>query len=547
MPLPQYEIIASYHEATKHHLHRYARSAGFMDWSNQPNPFRIYEDAAQIALPFCRQDPDLTFAELFAEPPATGSMLGLETVASFLEFSLGLSAWKRAGDNRWPLRINPSSGNLHPTEGYLIIPDVADLDGGLYHYCPLYHVLEQRAGMPDNVWARLTERFGGPGFLVALSTIFWRESWKYGERAFRYCNLDTGHALAAMACSAQLHDWHFRYLSTTADCQLRKLLGTDQTTWHVNEKEVPELICWVSPQSIVTESLGLPDEFVAHFGGQSFSGRPNALSQQPVDWPIIRRAAAAVEKETTYSDARAVVKSTLKVDVCEAISAADVIRKRRSAVRFDPHRFIEDRILYEILGRTLACQNKPPFDIGLGPPSIDLVLFVHRVEGLAPGLYLLVRRNQAIENLQAAWQADFLWRTVDCPVPLWQLISGDVCDEAATLSCHQDIAGHSAFAVAMLSPFEHLLRQAPYRYRHLHWECGMIGQALYLAAEAHGLRGTGIGCFFDDEVHRLLGIQDRSYQTLYHFTVGYAVEDDRLVTLPAYHHIDTAHRRSSKP
>jgi nitroreductase len=332
-------------------------------------------------------------------------------------------------------------------------------------------------------------------------------------------------------------------LSATADNQLRKLLGTDQTTWHLNEKEAPELICWVSPQSIATDSLGLPAEFVAHFGEQPFSGSPNALSPQPLDWPIIRRAAAAAEKETTYSHAQAEVKSTPTVDASETLSAADVIRKRRSAVRFDPDRFIQERVLYAILGRTLACQRKPPFDIGLGPPLVDLVLFVHRVKGLAPGLYLLMRQNQAIENLQAAWQADFLWRQVDCPVPLWQLTGGDVCDEAAKLSCHQDIAGHSAFAVAMLSPFDHLLRQAPYRYRHLHWECGMIGQALYLAAEAHGLRGTGIGCFFDDEVHRLLGIQDRSYQTLYHFTVGHAVEDDRLVTLPAYHHVDTAHRK----
>jgi nitroreductase len=110
------------------------------------------------------------------------------------------------------------------------------------------------------------------------------------------------------------------------------------------------------------------------------------------------------------------------------------------------------------------------------------------------------------------------------------------------LSCHQDIAGHSAFAVAMIAPYEHLLRQGAHHYRRLYWECGMIGQVLYLAAEAHGLRGTGIGCFFDDEVHRLLGIQDKSYQALYHFTVGHPIEDDRLSILPAYHHIDMSRR-----
>ena len=70
----------------------------------------------------------------------------------------------------------------------------------------------------------------------------------------------------------------------------------------------------------------------------------------------------------------------------------------------------------------------------------------------------------------------------------------------------------------------------------------MIGQILYLGAEAHGIRGTGIGCFFDDPVHRLLGIGDMRYQSLYHFTAGFPVEDSRLETLPAYHHIDTAKR-----
>jgi nitroreductase len=76
--------------------------------------------------------------------------------------------------------------------------------------------------------------------------------------------------------------------------------------------------------------------------------------------------------------------------------------------------------------------------------------------------------------------------------------------------------------------------QEPWRYRHRLRECGMVGQVLYLEAEAAGLRGTGIGCFFDDEMHRLLGLKDSSWQSLYHFTVGGPVEDPRLTTLPPY-------------
>ena len=62
----------------------------------------------------------------------------------------------------------------------------------------------------------------------------------------------------------------------------------------------------------------------------------------------------------------------------------------------------------------------------------------------------------------------------------------------------------------------------------------MVGQVLYLEAEAAGIRATGIGCFFDDPVHRVFGIKERSFQSLYHFTAGGPVEDPRLTTLPPY-------------
>ena len=62
----------------------------------------------------------------------------------------------------------------------------------------------------------------------------------------------------------------------------------------------------------------------------------------------------------------------------------------------------------------------------------------------------------------------------------------------------------------------------------------MIGQTLYLEAEAAGIRATGIGCFFDDEVHQLLGLRNEDWQSLYHFTVGGPLDDGRLTTLQPY-------------
>ncbi|MCY1463945.1 hypothetical protein D9M71_819090 [compost metagenome] len=86
----------------------------------------------------------------------------------------------------------------------------------------------------------------------------------------------------------------------------------------------------------------------------------------------------------------------------------------------------------------------------------------------------------------------------------------------------------------MLCEFDAALAAGPAAYRALHREAGLIGQALYLEAEVHGLRGTGIGCFFDDPVHELLGLSGTAWQSLYHFTVGRALDDARIETAPAY-------------
>jgi hypothetical protein len=77
-------------------------------------------------------------------------------------------------------------------------------------------------------------------------------------------------------------------------------------------------------------------------------------------------------------------------------------------------------------------------------------------------------------------------------------------------------------------------------YRHLHWEAGILGQVLYLEAEAADVGGTGIGCYFDDVFHELLGLAGAGFQDLHHYTVGGPFDDPRLTTLPPYAHLERA-------
>ena len=90
----------------------------------------------------------------------------------------------------------------------------------------------------------------------------------------------------------------------------------------------------------------------------------------------------------------------------------------------------------------------------------------------------------------------------------------------------------------MLAEFRETLDGfGPWFYRCLYWETGVVGQVLYLEAEASGIRGTGIGCFFDDLTHQVFGIEGDRFQVLYHFTMGGAVDDPRLRTSPPYEHL----------
>jgi nitroreductase len=191
-----------------------------------------------------------------------------------------------------------------------------------------------------------------------------------------------------------------------------------------------------------------------------------------------------------------------------------------------------------LLLRRLLPGAGPPWDAFAFVPRLHLVLFVHRVAGLEPGLYAFPRTSAALDVLQRELHEDFAWiRPPGVPddLPLYLLTPADVRRASAALSCQQAIASDGYFAVAMLAEFDAALEACgAAAYRQLFWEAGAIGQMLYLEAEAAGARGTGIGCYFDDNVHEVLGIEGHALQSLYHFTVGHPVDDPRLQTEPGY-------------
>ncbi|HET6369656.1 MAG TPA: SagB/ThcOx family dehydrogenase, partial [Nitrospiria bacterium] len=534
--------VFAYHEATKHHFHQYARGPHRMDWATQPDPFRRYDGARVVPLDHILPGDFPLYEQAFVEGQLTPRPFDRASVSQLFYDSLALSAWKKAGEVTWSLRVNPSSGNLHPTEGYLVCGPVAGLCDRpmVAHYAPREHALERRAAFSLETWKALAAGYSEEVLFVGLTSIHWREAWKYGERAFRYCQHDAGHAIAAVSLAAAGLGWKGVLLDGLPTDALADLLGVFDPRGA--EPERPECLLAVYPQRLESDNPSRgewPEALLAGFRKLHWEGKPNVLSHGHTDWPIIDHVAEATRKPSTRSiyNVRKPIGKALEVGSAP-ISFRRIIHQRRSAVALDGRTGITRNTFYQILLKTLPGPGQFPFNALPWMARVHLALFVHRVEGIDPGLYFLVRDPARKEELRAALKKEFAWeRPEGCPEPLelYRLQTGDARSLSEQVSCHQEIAADGCFSLGMIAEFERSLEEfGAWFYPKLFWECGAVGQVLYLEAEASGIRGTGIGCFFDDPVHAVLGFEDKKYQSLYHFTMGGPVEDPRLTTLPAY-------------
>ena len=508
------DAVHRYHDGTKHHFTRFARSLGYLDWASQPNPFRSFAGA----------------------PPA--SLVGdRSAIGGVLRHALGLSAWKEFRGSRWSLRANPSSGNLHPTEAYVVGQLPMRPDGGsaagVWHYAPDRHALEQRCVVPAPAWNQVTR--DPAAVLVALTSIHWREAWKYGERAFRYCQHDLGHAIAAIRIAAALYGLNASLLPEWSHADIAALTGIDRDQDYVDaEREEPGCVLCVaaanSSFAVPPSAFRVPPSAFRLPHSAVWCGHASQLSEDHVQWTFIDDIAAATRDAGRAPTPR---RAGPAVPLVPAYPAP-LLLQRRSAVAFDGTSSIDAARFFTMLRRAMPTAATP-WDALWWDARVHFALFVHRVDGVEPGLYVLVRQPSAFDRLRAACNRELLWTRVHDAVPLYLLARGDCRAIARRLSCDQDIAADGFFSLGMLADFDRSLEEdGPAFYRHLFWESGFIGQVLYLEAEAAGARATGIGCFYDDPVHDLLGIRDHAFQSLYHFTIGIPVEDARLTTKPGY-------------
>jgi SagB-type dehydrogenase family enzyme len=242
-------------------------------------------------------------------------------------------------------------------------------------------------------------------------------------------------------------------------------------------------------------------------------GTANQLSNEQVPYPLIDRMHAATKLKDTgcgaISEAEPAATGCGEIKLSSPAASVrtfgEVVRTRRSALDFEGGR---RSISLSQLSAILTVTAQPFSADFAGSGFIQLYLYAHRVDGLAPGVYRYWPHHSELEQIK----------------------SGDQRVAAAGLSLGQDLAGNACVAFSMIADLDRATRAYGDRgYCYAHFEAGAIGHRLYLAAEALGLGSTGIGAFFDDEVHRYLDLPPAQGQVVYHFAIGYPVSDPRLM------------------
>lgn len=486
-----------YHESTKHSVEALRRAPHFLDWANMPDSFRHYEGVPVLDLPADPPSPETPALEVLqGVPGVTLAGNGPNFLSQLLFYSASISASKRVPSTgyRYALRVNPSSGNLHPTEFHFLTRGLKEWPDGLYHYRPSAHMAEQRA--TGDLELKLADT--SAPIVFVLTSIAWREAWKYRDRAYRYCLHDMGHAWQALALTARAIGCdsfavgHFPDEEVGQSCRL-------------HEDEWPMLIVELRGNAIPVREAGA--EEAVWFGGHA-----NQLSTERIAYARIDgiHGATKLSKHACgrISSAEPAPNGSGEIKLPPPASSkrafGEVVRMRRSALDF-----LGGMQLMSLtqLSAILAAATQPFLADFAGAQYIQLYLYAHRIEGLQSGVYRLWPGGAELEQIK----------------------SGDQRVAAAGLSLGQELAGNACVAFSMIGDLERAVRAHGDRgYRYVHFEAGAIGHRLYLAAEALGLGATGIGAFYDEEVHRYLNLGPEQGQVVYHFAIGYPVPDPRL-------------------
>jgi SagB-type dehydrogenase family enzyme len=502
------EAARKYHEATKHSYLSIRTNPHFMDWSNQPLPFKIYPTLEPLRLPDEVRQTGVAALSAIAEsvPAQTNAAPDLEAVAQLLYLSGGITRKRKYSGGELYFRAAACTGALYEVELYLVCGELAGLQAGVYHFAPAEFGLRKlRSG--DYHGALVAATAGEPAIAHApLSIIctgtYWRNAWKYQARTYRHFGWDNGTLLANLLAVATALGLPARVVGGFVDAQVNRLLDVDP------QREVAFSIVALGHQA------AMPPPNSAEISPLRFETVP--LSQREVDYPLMREMHAASSLDSSEevaewrghtpaadfpAPAGAIIPLTPVSDGEMPRDSIEQVIQRRGSTR----KFARIPITFTQLSTMLDRATRGvPADF-LEPPGAqlnDLYLIVHAVEGLAPGAYVFHRSRGALECLK----------------------QGNFRADAGYLGLQQELPADAAVDIFFLADLRPILRRFGNRgYRAVQLEAGILGGRLYLAAYAQRLGATGL-TFFDDDVTRFFSPHAEGKSAIFLVAVGHSAK-----------------------
>lgn len=477
-----------YHERTSHSIVSIRSGPHFLDWDNQPHPFKVYENLESLPLEQHLASSDVpALLALSRSAPEGERQVTRQELGELLFLCAGVTRRRRYFGGEMLFRAAACTGALYHIDVYVVAGPVAALAAGVYHFAPdRFALTPLRQGDHRGV---LAEAGGGepalahaPAILVLAST-FWRNSWKYRDRAYRHCFWDGGTILANCLAAASARGIPARTVMGFADAAVNHLLSLDPG------KEAA--LCLVplgrtaaatAPSATAPPALDL-------------ATRP--LSPHEVDYPSIREVHAASSLDSgvevrrwregatdeagpaATGRAAAARELPLAMDPAASLPAGSVeeVILRRGSTR----RFSREAIPFAQLSNALHYATRGvamDVDPGGSRPLNQLYLIVNRVDGAAPGAYVLDRARERLQLLK----------------------EGEFRKEAGFLGLGQELPADASVNVYFLADLDPVLRCYGNRgYRLAQMEASVTAGRLYLAAYAQGFGASGL-TFFDDDV-----------------------------------------------
>ena len=491
---------AQYHRETSYRRDRMGGHA--LDWTHQPDTFKSYPQAEPLPLPREVDLPEVFLSRLIRGSPSPSKGLTAADLARLFLLTSSLTAKTRHPDGDFYYRTAASAGALYPTEIYGAFTNVEGLEDGLYHFSiALQGLTRLRSGDYLSFLRRSVPGHPSinPGVTFFFTAIFFRSSWKYRARAYRYHLLDTGHVLEHLLLALPALNFSARLFFDFADQEISHFLGIDEQREAVLAVvQVPTL-----PDFAIQETNPRVADLDSSFSQAS------RVSEQEVDYPqILDIHQAGLEVREGPGDGSTMARHIGPVPKDwtplsspaswpEKTNLAQTILTRRSR-----RNFVTTPLPRDLLSALLESLGHPEHNTAENsPPQQELLsigCLVSSAEGVEPGFYLL-------DTLQQKWG---------------MVAGGMLTHPMARICLDQVWLTQAALHFLFITPIGKLEeRWGPRGYRYAMMTAGRLGERLYLTATALGLGCCGIGAFYDQEAADLLGLNPDS-RMLYLVAVG---------------------------